>query len=83
MRGFRTIDFVANALISLIARGARFLNVTPWSYVFNQPSITWYLCLLDSTYSLVEMDCVLARNDISDGGSGGLAGGLLGLRRHF
>jgi hypothetical protein len=25
----RTIDFVANALISLMALGARFLNVTP------------------------------------------------------
>ena len=27
--GVRTIDFVANALISLMALGARFLNVTP------------------------------------------------------
>jgi hypothetical protein len=31
----------------------------------------------------VKVDCVFARNDISDGGSGGLAGGLLSLRRHF
>jgi hypothetical protein len=36
-----------------------------------------------STYSLVEVDGVFARNDISDGRSGGLGRGLLGLRRHF
>jgi len=31
----------------------------------------------------MQVDCVFARNDISDGGSGGLSGGLLGFCRHF
>ena len=35
------------------------------------------------TYSLVKVDGVLACDNISDRGSGGLAGGLLGLGRHF
>lgn len=36
---------------------------------------------LDCTYSLVEVDGVLARDNVGDGGAGGLAS-LLG-RRHF
>lgn len=31
-----TMACVANALISLIARGALFLKVTPWSFPYNQ-----------------------------------------------
>lgn len=31
----------------------------------------------------MKVDCVFARNDISDGGSLGLPRGLLGLGRHF
>lgn len=79
------MDFVANDLISLMARGARFLNETPWSCKSNQYfSLRSIYHLACSTYSLVEVDGVFARNDISDGGSGGLGRGLLGrLRRHF
>jgi hypothetical protein len=66
-----------------MAFGARFLKVTPWSWLrsaifhstFQNPK---------STYSLVKVNCVFARNDISDGRALSLAGGLLdGLGRHF
>lgn len=85
VEGACTIDLVAKALISLIARGARFLNETPWSCKFPLAIPLYPICLpAHSTYSLVQVDGVFARNDISDGGSGGLGRGLLGrLRRHF
>lgn len=54
----------------------------PSEYPITVHQITRDARGLDSTYSLVEVDCVLARNDIGDGGTLGLARGLLGLGRH-
>lgn len=84
----RTIAWVAKALISLMARGALFLKVTPCNFS-NTVSQTLfqnrYLSSVTSyrqTYSLVEVDGVLASDDIRNGGALGLAGGLLS-GRHF
>lgn len=83
MEGGCTIAFVAKALISLMARGARFLNVTPWSCEILSVLLPPFYLPVNSTYPLVEVDGVFARNDISNRGSGGLGRRLLSLRRHI
>lgn len=90
-----TIDLCAKALISLMARGARFLKVTPCICSRKNPSA--YCPLISGhrqsvlvvgigmerkTYSLVEVDGVLAGDHVGNGRAALLAG-LLGGRRHF
>lgn len=67
---------VANALISLIARGALFLKVTPCSCPLLSvcPSLEIPDCFLRKTYALVQVDRVLAGHDVGDGRAGGLLG---------
>ena len=73
-------------MISLMAFGARFLNVTPWSCDKNI-SISAFLSpfpsdhyIVAETYSLVQVDGVLAGDNVGDGRTLGLW--LLG-GRHF
>lgn len=93
----RTMALCANALISLMARGARFLKVTPCScshvrqHSFEVPLIKALIRNILSrlilrggksgTYPLVHVNGVLASDHVGDGRTALLAGLLGG--RHF
>lgn len=70
-------------MISLMARGARFLKETPCSFSIRQPLILKFqdsrfrIFRVEKTYPLVHVDGVLAGDDIRDGGALSLARGLL------
>lgn len=74
----RTIAWVANALISLIARGALFLKETPWSYAKRSAVSSESSPICCMTYALVHVDGVLAGDHVGDSRALGLALGLLG-----
>lgn len=84
---------VAKSLISLIALGARFLKVAPCNFFnlqvsilsFQKPGLPNSWCFLpecSNTYSLVEVDGVLAGDNVGNGRALGLARRLLGFCRH-
>jgi hypothetical protein len=63
-----------------MALGARFLKVTPWSCtIWSVFLFPLHSNLFSSTYSLVKVDGVFARNNVCDGRTLSLAGGFLGL----
>ena len=71
---YHTIDFCANFRISLMAFGARFLKVVPWSYTeVRIPSPTEIAAtrpggrISGATYPLMKVDGVFASDNISDG----------------